>query len=239
MRIVCDVTFHGWNQTALEFYEGLEADNSKSYWTAHKATYDNDVLAPMRQLLDELSPRYGETKVFRPYRDVRFSPDKSPYKTAIGATTSHGGYVQLSSHGLAAGAGYYQLASDQLSRYRDAVDDEKTGQQLVDIVSHLASEHIEIMSIDVLKTAPRGMSADHPRIELLRQKGLAAWRQWPIAPLAGHGGSEAAHHRLLRHHPTAGGMARRKCRADDVDAALGPVGNRHHRFALAGSANDP
>jgi len=176
------MTFHGWTSSALAFYEGLEADNSKTYWSAHKAIYDTDVLAPMIELLDELAPRFGDGKIFRPYRDVRFSADKSPYKNAIGATTRHGGYVQLSAHGLAGGAGYYQLDSDQLNRYRDAVDDESTGRELTDTVARLALKHIDIMSIGALKSAPRGMSVDHPRIELLRLRGLAAWRQWPDAP---------------------------------------------------------
>ena len=190
LRSVTDMSFHGWAPSALAFYKGLELDNSKSYWTTHRATYDADVLAPMLELLDELAPRFGVGKVFRPYRDVRFSADKSPYKTAIGATTHHGGYVQLSANGLAAGAGYYQLASDQLSRFRDAVDDESTGRALADIVARLAKRHVEIMSIDALKSAPRGMPADHPRIELLRLKGLAAWRQWPIAPWLASAGAK-------------------------------------------------
>ena len=184
------MTFHGWQQSALSFYEGLESDNTKRYWTEHRATYDTEVLAPMIELLGELAPRFGEGKVFRPYRDVRFSADKSPYKTAIGATTRHGGYVQLSANGLAAGAGYYQLESGQLRRYREAVDDESTGAPLAGIVARLASHYIDVMSIDALKSAPRGMSPDHPRIELLRLKGLAAWRQWPIAPWLGTGGAK-------------------------------------------------
>ena len=98
------MTFSGWPAVALEFYEGLEADNSKTYWTAHKAVYEAGVLAPMDELLAELEDEFGEAKVFRPNRDIRFSADKSPYKTAIGATLSAGGYVQLSADGLAAGA---------------------------------------------------------------------------------------------------------------------------------------
>jgi len=190
LRSVGVVTFQGWAPAALAFYEGLEGDNTKRYWTEHRSTYDHDVLAPMRELLAELAPRFGEGKVFRPFRDVRFSADKSPYKTAIGATTDHGGYVQLSAKGLAAGAGYYQLANDQLSRFRDTVDDEATGQALVGIVARLAKKQIEIMSIDALKSAPRGVSVEHPRIELLRLKGLAAWRQWPIEPWLGTAGAK-------------------------------------------------
>ena len=78
--------FTGWPAAAVEFYRGLEADNSKAYWTAHRAEYDALVLAPMEALLDDLEGEFGEGRIFRPYRDIRFSADKSPYKTAIGAT---------------------------------------------------------------------------------------------------------------------------------------------------------
>jgi uncharacterized protein (DUF2461 family) len=83
------MTFQGWPEEALEFYEGLEADNTKTYWTANKAIYDAKVLGPMTELLDELGPDFGETRMFRPYRDVRFSKDKTPYKTHIGGVIGH------------------------------------------------------------------------------------------------------------------------------------------------------
>ncbi len=71
--------FRGWTAEAIEFYEGLEADNSKTYWNENKSVYENLVLRPMTELLDELAPEFGEAKLFRPYRDVRFSADKAPY----------------------------------------------------------------------------------------------------------------------------------------------------------------
>ncbi len=111
------MSFEGWPEDALDFYDGLEADNSKAYWLAHKDVYETCVLAPMAALLAELEPEHGETKIYRPYRDVRFSKDKSPYKTAIGAHVGDG-YIQLSAAGLAAGSGMYGMATDQLERYR-------------------------------------------------------------------------------------------------------------------------
>ena len=114
------MSFQGWPAEALEFYDGLEADNSKVYWTEHKALYEEAVLGPMTALVEELAPEFGDPKIFRPYRDVRFSKDKSPYKTNIGAVVGDG-YIQLSSSGLAAGSGMYVMAPDQLDRYRAAV----------------------------------------------------------------------------------------------------------------------
>src|SRR5437588_4547668 len=128
------MAFEGWPAAAVEFYDGLLADNSKSYWVAHKATYDDCVLRPMQELLAELEPEFGAGKIFRPYRDVRFSADKSPYKTAIGATLAGGGYVQLSADGLAAGSGMYDLRGESLERFRQAVADDKSGAQVQAIV---------------------------------------------------------------------------------------------------------
>ena len=173
------MTFAGWSERAVEFFEGLEADNSKTYWQAHKAVYTESVLAPMEALLADLAPEFGTGKIFRPYRDVRFSADKTPYKTAIGATLGGGGYVQFSADGLAAGCGMYQLSPDQLDRYRRAVAEDRTGRQLTDIVAAVTERGITVHGTDVLKTAPRGYPKDHPRIDLLRNKGLISWREWP------------------------------------------------------------
>jgi uncharacterized protein (TIGR02453 family) len=175
------MAFSGWPDEALEFYEGLEADNSKSYWTAHKQVYEEKVLRPMVALLDELAPRFGDTKVFRPYRDVRFSKDKALYKTHIGAMAGSG-YIQFSARGLAVGDGMYGMAPDQLDRYRRAVASDLAGGELERIIAGLAGHGIGVHGRDMLKTAPRGYAADHPRIGLLRYKGIVAWREWPAEP---------------------------------------------------------
>jgi uncharacterized protein (TIGR02453 family) len=178
------MSFYGWPAEALDFYEGLEADNSKAYWTAHKAIYDQKVLGPMSELVEELAPEFGESKIFRPYRDVRFSADKSPYKTNIGAVVG-GGYIQLSADGLAAGSGMYVMAPDQLDRYRQAVVRDEAGRELERVISGIERHGIAVHGRDVLKTAPRGYPADHPRIGLLRYKGVVAWQEWTVEPWLG------------------------------------------------------
>jgi uncharacterized protein (TIGR02453 family) len=179
------MVFRGWAAEAIEFYEGLEADNSRTYWQENKAVYEELVRGPMDELLAELAPQYGEGRIFRPYRDVRFSKDKSPYKTAIAATLANGGYISFSAEGLGAGRGLYMPAPDQLDRYRRAVADERSGRQLVQIVSKLRKSRITVDAHDVLKTAPKGYPKDHPRIELLRYKGLISWKQWPVGAWLG------------------------------------------------------
>jgi uncharacterized protein (TIGR02453 family) len=175
------MAFSGWSEEALEFYDGLEADNTKTYWTRQKAVYDQKVLGPMTALLDELGPEFGEPKIFRPYRDIRFSKDKTPYKTHLGAMLG-GGYIQLSARGLAVGDGMYGMASDQLGRYREAVAADRTGGELEQIIAVIEKQDIEVHGRDALKTVPRGYPADHPRGELLRYKGIVAWREWPPEP---------------------------------------------------------
>ncbi|MGZ5329075.1 MAG: DUF2461 domain-containing protein [Actinomycetota bacterium] len=155
------MAFRGWPVEAIEFYEGLEADNSKAYWQRHKDVYEQHVRAPMESLLEELRPEFGEARIFRPYRDVRFSADKSPYKTHIGATIGSG-YVQLGPDGLAAGFGMWEMAPDQLERYRAAVDDDGSGPELVAVVAAARAGGHEVMSRGALKTAPRGYPKDHP-----------------------------------------------------------------------------
>jgi uncharacterized protein (TIGR02453 family) len=175
------MAFSGWPAEAVEFYEGLEADNTKTYWTAHKPVYDNSVHAPMAELLEELAEEFGPGRIARPYRDLRFRTDKSPYKTAIYSILEGGGYVNFSADGLTAGIGYYQMAPDQLDRYRRAVADDTHGAALVGTIGRLTAAGVQVDGSASLKTAPKGYPRDHPRIELLRYKGVIAWRHWPVA----------------------------------------------------------
>jgi uncharacterized protein (TIGR02453 family) len=173
------VTFRGWPPEAISFYEGLEADNSKAYWTAHKAVYEECVRAPLQALADEVRDEVGELRIFRPYRDVRFSKDKTPYKTgAAAAGELEGGalvYVQLSAGGLFVASGHYRPAPDQLERFRAAVDDDRTGPELDAVVASLRAAGYDVGG-EALKVAPRGFPRDHPRAALLRHKGVTAGR---------------------------------------------------------------
>ncbi|MEO5900336.1 MAG: DUF2461 domain-containing protein [Ilumatobacteraceae bacterium] len=176
--------FSGFPMEAVMFYEGLAADNSRVYWQANKPVYDRAVRAAMEGLLTELAD-YGPFHVFRPNRDVRFAKDKTPYKDAIGAFgESQGGagyFVQFSAAGMLAGSGYYHMAADQLERFRRAVDRDATGAEIDGIVADLEASGLQASAIDALKTAPRGYAKDHPRIALLRRKGLVATRRWDQA----------------------------------------------------------
>ena len=176
--------FPGFPPEAFEFYEQLEADNDREFWTANKADYERLVRQPMVALCDELAD-FGPFSLYRPYNDMRFAKGRPPYKTHQGAYTQGSGgsghYVQISADGLMAAAGYYAMAKDQLELFRTAVDDGDLGAEVAGLAEGLARSGYELGAHESLKTAPRGFPKDHPHIDLLRRKGLMAWKSWPVA----------------------------------------------------------
>jgi uncharacterized protein (TIGR02453 family) len=177
-------TFTGFPRDAIAFYEELGADNSRPFWQANKGRFEAGVRQPMLALCEQLA-EYGPFHLFRPYHDVRFAKGRPPYKTAQGAVGElEGGstyYVQISAGGLMAGAGMYAMANDQLDRYRAAAADEACGTELAAIAAAAERRGFELTAIGELKTAPRRYPKDHPRIALLRRKGLVGLRSWPVA----------------------------------------------------------
>ncbi|WP_107773799.1 DUF2461 domain-containing protein [Nocardioides sediminis] len=178
--------FTGFPVAALDFYDDLEMDNTKSFWAEHRAVYESNVRAPMTALVAELEAEFGAAKVFRPYRDVRFAKDKTPYKTHQGAFVAvaprTGWYVQVSAAGVRTSAGFYDADGAQLAAYRTAVDDVRRGTELEGILADLAAAGY-VISGEQLKTAPRGYDREHPRIGLLRHKQLFAGREHGFEPV--------------------------------------------------------
>jgi uncharacterized protein (TIGR02453 family) len=175
------VSFTGFPVAALDFYDDLEMDNTKSFWEAHREVYKDAVEAPMKALVAALEPEFGTAKVFRPYRDVRFAKDKTPYKTHqgafVGAGAATGWYVEISARGTRVGGGFYDAGGPRLAAIRDAMADEKTGKSLDRVLKRLEKDGFEVGG-DQLKTSPRGYDADHPRIHLLRRKQLFVGRSY-------------------------------------------------------------
>jgi uncharacterized protein (TIGR02453 family) len=169
------VAFSGIPADAIDFYGRLEADNSKSFWQANKSVFEESVRRPAVELSEALA-EFGPFHLFRPHNDLRFSKNKPPYKIHQGAygesERGAGHYFQISSTGLMCGTGYYAMANDQLDRFRRAVDADHSGAEIAGIVAALERAQYEIGAISELKTAPRGYPKDHPRIELIRRKGL-------------------------------------------------------------------
>ncbi len=176
------MTFAGIPVEALDFYEDLEADNSKSFWTAHKHVYEQSVRAPLESLAAELTPEFGAAKFFRPYRDVRFSKDKTLYKTHQGVWFDESSvYLSVSAAGLFVAAGYWDTAPGQVERLRRAVADDVAGGELDRALAKIRKAGFTVGG-DQLTRVPHGYPKDHPRADLLRYKSLTARRDFGCPP---------------------------------------------------------
>lgn len=180
------MAFTGFPVAALDFYDDLEVDNTRSFWDKRRAVYEEAVRAPMTALCAALGEEFGEAKVFRPHRDVRFAKDKTPYKTSQGAfvavAPATGWYVQLSAQGVRVGGGFYEAAGPRLAAIRAAIAADRTGRTLQRHLTRLAGAGFEISGTS-LKTTPRGYAADHPRIDLLRRRQLVVGRSYGFDPV--------------------------------------------------------
>jgi uncharacterized protein (TIGR02453 family) len=173
--------FTGWKGDFRGFFTGLKVNNSKAYFEGHRRQYEQDVKGPMVALLADLESRFGPARLSRPNRDIRFSSDKSPYKTNIYATTRDGGYISLGVEGLGVGGGRYMIDAAELARFREAVAASGSGSKLVAIVGALREKGYDVGGQE-LKRVPPPFPQDHPRGDLLRHKRLFYWQQWTIGP---------------------------------------------------------
>ena len=179
--------FEGFADRDGRFFRALARNQRREWFTAHRDEYEHGWLRPMHALLAEVRERIdpllplhplAEPKVFRIYRDVRFSKDKSPYKTYVAGLVAIDGsavvplYVSLGAGERFAGAGHYMMDAPQLGRFRAAVLDERRSAALAATLASLARAGFVVGSYETLKKVPRGVDPDHPRADLLRRKGL-------------------------------------------------------------------
>ena len=178
--------FTGFPVAALDFYDDLETENTKSFWEAHREVYETAVKQPMTALVAALEPEFGPAKVFRPYRDVRFAKDKTPYKTHQGAFVASGPatgwYVQIGAPGVLVGVGFYHAEPARLAAVREAIAEERRGRALGRIVAKLERAGWD-RGGEAVKTSPRGYDAQHPRIDLLRHRSLTLGRSYGFEPV--------------------------------------------------------
>jgi uncharacterized protein (TIGR02453 family) len=178
--------FNGFPEAALDFYDDIEMDNTKTFWEAHKDVYRSAVAEPMKALTVALADEFGDAKIYRPYRDVRFAKDKTPYKTHQGAFVpkgpSTGYYVQVGAPGVRVGVGYYEASGPRLASIRDAIAEKRRGGELEDILATMQASGWQLGG-DQLKTAPRGYDVEHPRIGLLRHKSMTLGKSYGFEPV--------------------------------------------------------
>jgi uncharacterized protein (TIGR02453 family) len=172
------MTFAGIPVAALDFYEDLEADNTKAFWTAHKHIYDESVRAPIEELVAALAPEFGAPKYFRPYRDVRFAKDKTPYKTHQGVWFGESSmYLHVSAAGLFVAGGYWDTSSAQVDRLRRAVADDIAGAELERAIAAVRKKGFAIGGAQLTRV-PSAYDKEHPRAEWLRYKSMTASREF-------------------------------------------------------------
>ncbi len=172
-----------WPPEAIDFLRELEDNNDREWFRANRARYESDLMAPARALAEKLS-KLGEPHFFRPYRDTRFRPGP-PIKEQLGVGIGHAGaggyYFELSLDGLFVGAGMHHPATDQLERFRAAIDDDRRARRFENVLGKAQTAGLQLGEPE-LKRAPKGYSPDHPRIERLRLKNVTVHRRHDLEP---------------------------------------------------------
>ncbi|HJQ11645.1 MAG TPA: DUF2461 domain-containing protein [Gemmatimonadaceae bacterium] len=186
---------------SLTFFRQLARNNEKSWFEAHRTDYENEVRAPMRELIEELDARFaefapeigGDTKrsMFRINRDIRFSKDKSPYKTHAAAWFHHrnaaravgseadagsaGYYFHLEPGGRSLiGGGLWMPPRQQLNKLRTAIADDPRG--FGKMVGSIPRRFGGLDDESMLKRMPRGYDEDHPAAKWLRYQSFTTGR---------------------------------------------------------------
>jgi uncharacterized protein (TIGR02453 family) len=188
--------FAGMPDEGLAFLEDLEERNTRDFFDANKQVFKEQVQAPFAALVEAAAarlrrsvPDLGPPKLFRIYRDLRFSRDKTPYKTSMSASVPSrarddgggpgvdtGFYVNVGPAGLYTASGLYHADRADLARVRAAVADPDSGPELEAIFRRAAAKGLEPW-LDPLQRMPREWPADHPRAALLKARSLVLNRQ--------------------------------------------------------------
>ncbi len=186
--------FTGFADASGKFFQALAKNQDREWFHAHKSDYEEGWAKPMGALMAEVRERIdaayedvdlAESKLFRIHRDVRFSADKSPYKTHVaGLISARPGravmdapaalYFQVGTDGRFGAAGYYIMPKEALASYRAAVLDDKKGSEIDGILRALEKKGYTMEAGEVLKRVPPGVDPAHPRARLLQMKGLIA-----------------------------------------------------------------
>jgi uncharacterized protein (TIGR02453 family) len=196
---------------ALRFLRGLARNNAKPWFERHKPDYERDVRLPMRELIEEMDVRFarfapeftGDPKrsMFRIHRDVRFSRDKSPYKThaaswfrhrdadhRVGAAAEGGGagfYFHLEPGASFVGGGIWMPPRPVLNRLREGLADDLRGFERIVRAAAFRRRFGNLSDESMLKRVPRGFAEDHPAARWLRYQSFTVGRTLTDAQVTG------------------------------------------------------
>ena len=187
MEVLFAGRFEGIPREAFTFFKGLASHNNREWFQANKETYDRAVRKPMQSLIAELAPTFGSGKLTRINRDMRFARGQAPYKTFIASILGRH-YISLSKDGLYVGTGMYMPDAAALQRLRAAIDEDSSGRKLAAMIASLRRKRYYVGTHETTAKPPRGYTADHPRIDLLRMKDIHAGKQLPPSALSSRKG---------------------------------------------------
>jgi uncharacterized protein (TIGR02453 family) len=187
-------TFSGFDRDAIQFLHELTLEMNREWFEANKARYQERWVQPMTALLGSVAARLAKVyapikvqppKLFRIYRDTRFSKDKTPYKTHVsGRIPLRDGctalYFEVDTEDEYAGVGSYFFEDAHLPRWRKLVAADKTGNEIAAIIAKLRKAGYAVRAYDDYKKVPKGFAPDHPRADLLKMRGLTC--QFPAMP---------------------------------------------------------
>ncbi len=188
--------FQGFPEEGLRFLDELSLNNNKQWFDSHRGQFDRHLLEPAKDFVVELGARLQQQisaeihaepringSIMRMNRDIRFSKDKSPYKTWFGlwfwegdhrSMECSGFYLGITPNEVTLGVGRHGFEKESLDRYRAAVVDPTLGpelQQGIDLVRQAGDYEIGGRSY---KQVPPGFDRNHERAELLLHSGLHA-----------------------------------------------------------------
>ncbi|NIM92866.1 MAG: TIGR02453 family protein [Anaerolineales bacterium] len=192
--------FQGFPEQAMTFFAELKNNNDREWFNERKEVYQKEILAPAQDFVVALGDRLkllsagieydtrtnGRGSIMRIYRDIRFSKDKSPYKTNLGImfwegkrkkTENPGYFFHMDDSGAILYAGLYQFPKVYMNAYRNAVIDEELGNELETLINEMTRNGEYKVGGEHYKRVPRGYDAQHPRGQLLRHNGL--WSESP------------------------------------------------------------
>jgi len=195
------IEFTGFPKGALEFFDELSRNNNRGWFEEHKKHYHELIQRPAQAFVLALgeslkllsagieydSRTSGVGSILRIYRDIRFSKDKTPYKTNLGIIFWEGArkkmenpsfYFHMDATGAIFYSGFYQFPREYLRVFRDGVDDPRIGSELVSILEKMKGLDGFEVGGDQYKRVPSGFDADHPRAHLLKHKGI--WARSPL-----------------------------------------------------------
>jgi uncharacterized protein (TIGR02453 family) len=194
MSSTTETRFTGFGTDGLAVLSGLRSNNTRAFFEANRTAFERDVLEPAKLLVDDLGQRLRATvapalvadarvdrSIFRLHRDVRFSADKSPYKTwqamflweGDDKRTSPGFYLAVASDEVGLGVGLINIPD--LDRWRAAIADDVTGPAFISALRTAEDEQGAVVDLEpALKRVPKPYAPDHPRERWLRHKGFRA-----------------------------------------------------------------